>query len=112
MIDQLLSPRLVLPGEAAVYDQMQGEKIHILLSAQETGGSFALFIDEVPPNGGPPLHIHHHEDETFYILEGELLVQVNEERFAVPTAALPFCPGACPTPSPIWAAKQPALWWF
>jgi len=24
----------------------------------------------VPPNGGPPFHIHQHEDETFYVLEG------------------------------------------
>ena len=25
----------------------------------------------VPPGGGPPPHIHRHEDETFYIVEGE-----------------------------------------
>jgi mannose-6-phosphate isomerase-like protein (cupin superfamily) len=24
----------------------------------------------IPPNGGPPPHIHTREDETFYVLEG------------------------------------------
>lgn len=96
MIDHLLSPHLVLPGEAVVYDQMAGEKIHVLVSGQETGGAFALFIDEVPPNGGPPLHIHRHEDETFYILEGELVVQMNQERFTVPAGCAAFLPRGVP----------------
>jgi uncharacterized cupin superfamily protein len=26
----------------------------------------------VPPDGGPPPHIHRNEDETFYVLEGEV----------------------------------------
>ena len=26
----------------------------------------------VPPGGGPPPHIHTREDETFYVLEGEI----------------------------------------
>ncbi len=96
MIDQLLPPYLVLPGEAAVYDQMAGEKIHVLLPKQKTGGAFALFIDEVPPNGGPPLHIHHDEDETFYILEGDLVVQVAQERFTVPAGCAAFLPRGVP----------------
>ncbi len=96
MIDQLLSPRLVLPGEATIYDQLQGEKIHVLLSAQETGGVLAVFIDEVPPNGGPPLHIHHHEDETFYILEGELIIQVNGKQFTAPAGCTAFLPRGVP----------------
>ena len=96
MIDHLLAPRLVSPGEATVYDQLQGEKIHLILSGAETDGAFTLFIDEVPPHGGPPLHIHHHEDETFYILEGELVVQVNEERFTVPAGCTAFLPRGIP----------------
>lgn len=96
MIDTVLSPRLVLPGAAAVYDQMAGEKIHVLLSAQETGGAFALFMEEVPPQAGPPLHIHHREDETFYVLEGELVVQLGEERIIVPAGCAAFLPRGVP----------------
>ena len=30
-----------------------------------------------PPCGGPPPHIHHREEEAFYVLEGELLFHVD-----------------------------------
>jgi quercetin dioxygenase-like cupin family protein len=96
MIDQILSPRLVAPGAAAIYDHIGGEKMHILLSGQQTGGTLALCIDEVPPNAGPPLHIHQHEDETFYILEGELIVQVNEEQLKVSAGCAAFLPRGVP----------------
>lgn len=96
MIESNLAPRLVLPGAATVYDQLQGEKLHFLLTGHHTGGAFALFIDEVPPNGGPPLHIHHREDETFYILEGELMIQVGEEQFAAPAGSSVFLPRGIP----------------
>ena len=33
----------------------------------------------VPPGGGPPPHIHRHEDETFYIVEGECGLLLGEE---------------------------------
>ena len=31
--------------------------------------------------GGPPLHVHQVEDEWFYVIEGEFVVQVGDERF-------------------------------
>ena len=31
--------------------------------------------------GGPPRHLHHNEDELFYALEGEYIVEVGAERF-------------------------------
>jgi quercetin dioxygenase-like cupin family protein len=68
----------------------------ILLSGKDTGGAFAMFIDEIPPGGGPPLHIHHNEDETFYILEGELEMQVNEDRFTAPAGTSVFLPRGIP----------------
>ena len=36
--------------------------------------------DRRPRGSGPPLHLHHNEDETFYVLEGEVTVQVGDER--------------------------------
>lgn len=40
-------------------------------TTETTGGSYALFDSLVLPGGGPPPHIHHREDESFYVLEGE-----------------------------------------
>ena len=96
MIDNILSPHLVRPGEAAVYDHLQGEKIHVLIFEQETGGNFALFVDELPPKAGPPLHTHQHEDETIFVLDGELVIQIDEERFVVPAGCAVFLPRGVP----------------
>lgn len=84
------------PNEGRVYDHLGGEKMTVLLSAQDTDGNFALFIDEVPPGGGPPLHIHHNEDETFYILEGELDIQVNNNKFTASVGTSVFLPKGIP----------------
>lgn len=48
---------------------------------RETAG--ALFVIEQSNSrpGGPPLHIHHGEDELFYVLEGEYVVQVADRTF-------------------------------
>jgi quercetin dioxygenase-like cupin family protein len=40
----------------------------------ETAGSFSLWEDVVPPGAGAPPHTHTREDEAFYVLSGELLV--------------------------------------
>jgi mannose-6-phosphate isomerase-like protein (cupin superfamily) len=37
-----------------------------------TGASFALHEWAHGPGGGPPLHIHHEDDEAWYVLEGAL----------------------------------------
>ena len=50
-------------------------------SGEDTGGAYSLADSMVPPQGGPPPHIHHREDEAFWVLEGELEVSVGENRF-------------------------------
>jgi quercetin dioxygenase-like cupin family protein len=48
---------------------------------EDTGGAYSLTDSVVPPQGGPPPHIHHREDEAFWVLEGELEIRVGEEVF-------------------------------
>jgi quercetin dioxygenase-like cupin family protein len=51
----------------------------VLLRGEETGGHVSLTEIVVPAhNAGPPLHTHDF-DEAFYMLEGELVFQVEEE---------------------------------
>src|SRR5579863_5850589 len=33
--------------------------------------------------GGPPLHMHPHQDETFYVLEGEYIAEVGGKRVSL-----------------------------
>jgi quercetin dioxygenase-like cupin family protein len=46
-------------------------------TSEETGGAFLLFEDFVSQGKTTPLHIHANEDETLYVLEGEILVQID-----------------------------------
>jgi len=49
-----------------------------LATAEDTQGQFAL-IEAVGRKGNvPPRHIHHREEETFYVLEGEMTVSVGD----------------------------------
>ena len=43
----------------------------IKATTESTGGSFALVHQISPPGHGTPYHLHHAEDEAFYVLDGE-----------------------------------------
>lgn len=46
---------------------------------EETGQAYALVEAVIQPNNGTPSHIHSHEDEAFYIQDGEFEFQLDEE---------------------------------
>ena len=52
-----------------------GDRVSFLATGAETQGSCFIFEGLLAPGGGPPPHIHHSEDESFYILEGSATFQ-------------------------------------
>jgi quercetin dioxygenase-like cupin family protein len=48
-------------------------------SLAESGGAYFAMEALVPPGGGPPPHIHAREDETFYLLEGDVEFLLGEQ---------------------------------
>src|SRR5262249_10546078 len=67
------------PGKGDAFSAA-GDVYRVLASGQQTGGVYALSEIRVSPNNGPPPHIHSHEDECFFVLEGELDFQVGDEK--------------------------------
>lgn len=61
-----------------------GDVYRFLATGDETGGKYAMFEAIVPPGGGPPPHVHSREEESFYVLEGEITFQVNGESVVAP----------------------------
>ncbi len=57
-----------------------GDIYRFLATGAETGGRYSIFEATVLPGGGPPPHIHRLEDETFYVLEGEITFQIADKR--------------------------------
>jgi quercetin dioxygenase-like cupin family protein len=50
------------------------------VAAHETGGGLFIIEHTNLVRGGPPLHLHPHQEEWFYVMEGEVLFQVGGER--------------------------------
>src|SRR5919108_2655239 len=63
---------LVRPRGTGTTVRFLGTDMTLLATGQETGGTFGLIEQALPPGFGPPPHVHHGEDEAFYILEGGL----------------------------------------
>jgi mannose-6-phosphate isomerase-like protein (cupin superfamily) len=55
--------------------------IDIKVSTLDTNG--ALSVAEITSlhRGGPARHLHHEQDEWFYVVEGEYVIEVGEERY-------------------------------
>ena len=56
----------------------------------------STLFEEVPPLVDTPLHVHAHEDELFYILEGEHVIEVGDEEFQVGPGDMVFAPRGVP----------------
>ena len=65
-------PQIVLPGTARTID-FPGSVTTVLLEGHATQGDVAVVEFLVAPRSfGAPPHVHHDEDEYFYVLEGEI----------------------------------------
>jgi quercetin dioxygenase-like cupin family protein len=76
-----------------------GEKVNILgipmvirIHGRDTGGIVSAVESHDLPNGGPPPHIHHREDETFQVLEGAYEFTVDAKSFVANQGATIFAP--------------------
>src|SRR5581483_25840 len=58
-----------------------GTLARMKLTGEDTGGRFALWEGVLPRGAAPPLHSHP-QDETFYVLEGQVTVWVVEHELA------------------------------
>jgi quercetin dioxygenase-like cupin family protein len=57
-----------------------GSLTWIKATGEQTGGALGLIEHVIPPGAGSPWHVHHNEDESFYVIEGEILFIVGEEQ--------------------------------
>ena len=72
------APYVLAAGQARSHP---GSVPTIKAGSGDTGG-LLTFCDGVlgPRTPGPPLHVHDETDESFYVIDGHLLIQVGEQR--------------------------------
>ena len=88
----------VKSGDArfGVHYKMKGVTLNTLdikISGKDTENDLAVFEQTgLTPKGGPPLHIHPNQDEWFYVIDGEYLFQVGEDKYQMKSGDTIFLP--------------------
>lgn len=82
MLTPVLAPTLpvVLTAEEGRTSEplnIVGERTLVKVAPEDCEGRYAVFHLDAPPMTGPPLHVHAREDEFFYVLEGELVFEID-----------------------------------
>ena len=72
-----------------------GTLVRPKLTGAQTGGRFALWELVLPHGAAPPLHTHP-QDETFYVLDGDLVAYADTETARCGPGAVVFVPGGVP----------------
>lgn len=85
-------------GEGRIHGHMKlkGVNSNILdlkLSGKDTNGDLAIFEQTSLSQGrGTPLHVHHFQDELFFVIEGEYYFQVGEDKYHLKVGDSIFLP--------------------
>ena len=67
-----------------------------LVSTEQTRGAYSLMEQLMPAKAGPPPHVHDHGEEVFYILDGELALQLDDRVVAGKPGQLVRIPAGTP----------------
>jgi quercetin dioxygenase-like cupin family protein len=82
----------VPPGDGGTSLWVLGEFVTRKVPSRRTGGAYSLFEAATPPGAGPPPHVHHREDEAFYVLEGEYEFLVDGSTLNAKAGSLIYVP--------------------
>jgi mannose-6-phosphate isomerase-like protein (cupin superfamily) len=78
----------------------------VKVAGADTGGGL-LAIEQVDDRpGGPPRHVHHSQEEWFFVLEGEYVIEVGAERFELASGDSVLAPRGVPH---VWAHTGPGI---
>jgi quercetin dioxygenase-like cupin family protein len=73
-----------------------GRDLVFKLTGDDTNGAFDYFTVEVAPKGGPPLHVHHKQEETIHVLKGRFRVRIGEDLFELGEGGFAHLPSETP----------------
>ena len=83
-------------GEGWLLQSGPGRDLIFKVTGEDTGGAFDYFIVETAPKGGPPLHVHHKQEETIHVLKGQYKIQIGDELFECQEGGFAYLPSKVP----------------
>ena len=87
---------IVGPDEGARIEGPVGGPLSFKVRGEQTNGALTAFENVIPPGQGPPLHTHKGEDESWYVIEGELRFKLADGVHRAPPGSFVFVPRGTP----------------
>jgi quercetin dioxygenase-like cupin family protein len=75
--------KVLASGEGLRLQSGPGRDLIFKVTGEDTGGAFDYFIVQVAPKGGPPLHVHHKQEETIHVLKGRYKIRIGDDIYYV-----------------------------
>jgi mannose-6-phosphate isomerase-like protein (cupin superfamily) len=75
---------------------VMGGQFDCLISAKDTGGDLCIYNTFRKERGGPALHLHHYQDEWFFVIKGEFIVRVGDDMLNLKPGDSAFAPRKVP----------------
>jgi quercetin dioxygenase-like cupin family protein len=85
-----------VPSDGGNSVNILGIPMFIRVHGRDTNGIVSVVESQDVPGSGPPPHIHHREDETFQILEGDYEFTVGGKTFLAKPGTTLFAPRGVP----------------
>lgn len=96
MTTATLAPKFLAADEGLRLRSGPGRDLVFKLTGDDTGGALDYFLVEIAPHGGPPLHVHHRQEETFHVLSGRFKVRSGAEEHVLERGGFAFLPSGLP----------------
>ena len=75
---------------------IMGGQFNCIVSSEDTKGELLIYNTVRQEKGGPALHLHHEQDEWFYVIKGEFIVKVGEDTFNLNVGDSAYAPRKIP----------------
>ena len=75
---------------------IMGGQFNLMVSSKDTGGDLCIYNTSRQEKGGPAFHLHHQQDEWFYVIAGEFIVKVGDDVFNLKPGDSAFAPRTTP----------------
>jgi quercetin dioxygenase-like cupin family protein len=89
-------PVAVGPGEGETIQGPAGGPLTFKVRGAETNGALMALENAIAPGDGPPEHTHAAEDESWYVVAGELRFKLGDEIASAPAGSFVFVPRGVP----------------
>jgi mannose-6-phosphate isomerase-like protein (cupin superfamily) len=75
---------------------IMGGQFDCKVSGKDTDGELCIYDTLRQEKGGPALHLHHNQDEWFYIIKGEFMAKIGEDLLHLKAGDSAFAPRKIP----------------